>query len=106
MNKPLIHRGHENNILVEKNVVVAKIVINIVLFLVCIIGFIGVSYGEFSFSYIVLLNNIALDKPKMIMPFIVYEFLLLLMWITCVVLVVLVMAVYLTTSVDITTTVR
>jgi len=74
---------------IEKNVVVAKIVINIVLFLVCIIGFIGVSY----------------DKPKMIMPFIVYEFLLLLLWITCVVLVVLVMAVYLTTSVDITTTV-
>merc|ERR1719411_592322 len=39
------------------------------------------------------------------MPFIVYEFLLLLLWITCVVLEVLVMAVYLTTSVDITTTV-
>merc|ERR1719410_2040812 len=39
------------------------------------------------------------------MPFIVYEFMLLLLWITCVVLVVLVMAVYLTTSVDITTTV-
>ena len=58
MNKPLIHRGHENNILVEKNVVVAKIVINIVLFLVCIIGFIGVSYGEFNFSHIVLLTNL------------------------------------------------
>ena len=40
------------------------------------------------------------------MPFIVYEFLCLLLWMACVVLVVLVMSVYLTTSVDITTTIR
>ena len=71
-------------ILVEKNMVVGKIVINCVLFIVCVIGFIGVSYG----------NNINphhgpwpsivwlfVDKPKLILPFIVYEFLLLLLWV-------------------------
>lgn len=41
----------------------------------------------------------------MIMPFIVFEFMSILLWIALEVLVVLVMAVYLTTSVDITTTV-
>ena len=62
------------------------------------------------------------DKPKLILPFIVYEFLLLLLWVAvevrtinngyinhsliAKVMVVLVLAVYLTTSVDITTTVR
>ena len=39
------------------------------------------------------------------MPFIIFEFLSLVLWIVVEVLVVLVMAVYLTTSVDITTTV-
>lgn len=73
----------------EKNMVVGKIVINCVLFIVCVIGFIGVSY----------------DKPKLILPFIVYEFMLLLLWVAVEVMVVLVLAVYLTTSVDITTTV-
>ena len=41
----------------------------------------------------------------MMMPFIIFEFLSLVLWIVVEVLVVLVMAVYLTTSVDITTTV-
>jgi len=73
----------------EKNVVVGKIVINAVLFILCVIGFAGVSY----------------DKPKLILPFIVFEFMLLLLWVAVVVMVVLVLAVYLTVSVDITTTV-
>lgn len=42
----------------------------------------------------------------MMMPFIIFEFLCIALWIALEVLTVLVMAVYLTTSVDITTTVR
>ena len=42
----------------------------------------------------------------MMMPFIIFEFLTIALWIALEVLTVLVMAVYLTTSVDITTTVR
>ena len=34
------------NILVEETVVITKIVINIVAFLVCLVAFIGVSYGR------------------------------------------------------------
>ena len=45
------------------------------------------------------------DKPKIILPFIIFEFLNILLWISLVVLTVLVLGVYLTTSVDITTTV-
>jgi len=74
---------------IEYSTVIAKIVINVVMFLTATIGFFAVSY----------------DKPKLMMPFIVYEFLCLLLWMACVVLVVLVMSVYLTTSVDITTTI-
>ena len=46
------------------------------------------------------------DKKGMMMPFIIFEFLCIALWIALEVLTVLVMAVYLTTSVDITTTVR
>ena len=45
------------------------------------------------------------DKKGMMMPFIIFEFLSIALWIALEVLTVLVMAVYLTTSVDITTTV-
>lgn len=45
------------------------------------------------------------DKPKIILPFIIFEFLNILLWISLVVLTVLVLGVYLTTTVDITTTV-
>ena len=45
------------------------------------------------------------DKPKIILPFIIFEFLNILLWISLVALTVLVLGVYLTTSVDITTTV-
>ena len=91
-------------ILVEKNMVVGKIVINCVLFILCVIGFIGVSYGN-SIKLKPESLTFFIDKPKMILPFIIYEFLLLLLWVAVEVMVVLVLAVYLTTSVDITTTV-
>ena len=45
------------------------------------------------------------DKPKIILPFIILEFLNILLWISLLVLTVLVLGVYLTTTVDITTTV-
>ena len=46
------------------------------------------------------------DKKGMMMPFIIFEFMSIALWIALEVLTVLVMAVYLTTSVDITTTVQ
>lgn len=73
----------------EENVMISKIVIAIFALITGVIGFIGVSY----------------DNKCMMMPFIIFEFLSLVLWIVVEVLVVLVMAVYLTTSVDITTTV-
>ena len=95
------------NITVEETVVITKIVINIVAFLVCLVAFIGVSYGGSLTMVICHFENIPLaDKKGMMMPFIIFEFLSIALWIALEVLTVLVMAVYLTTSVDITTTVR
>ena len=86
---------------------ITKIVINIVAFLTSLVAFIGVSYGEI-FLLINILINVSLlsDKKGMMMPFIIFEFLSIALWIALEVLTVLVMAVYLTTSVDITTTVH
>ena len=53
-----------------------------------------------------LINFTSPDKKGMMMPFIIFEFLSIALWIALEVLTVLVMAVYLTTSVDITTTVQ
>jgi len=78
---------NEDNI--ERDTIIAKICINVIMLLTAFIGFIGVSY----------------DKPKIILPFIILEFLNILLWISLLVLTVLVLGVYLTTSVDITTTV-
>ena len=69
------------------------------------IGFIGVSYGEERTLDLRSDLYSAPDKPKIILPFIIFEFLNILLWISLVALTVLVLGVYLTTSVDITTTV-
>merc|ERR1711990_709499 len=74
---------------IERDTIIGKICISVVMLVTSFIGFIGVSY----------------DKPKIILPFIIFEFLNILLWISLVVLTVLVLGVYLTTTVDITTTV-
>jgi len=73
----------------ERDTLIAKICISVIMLVTSFVGFIGVSY----------------DKPKIILPFIIFEFLNILLWISLVVLTVLVLGVYLTTTVDITTTV-
>jgi len=78
---------NEDNI--ERDSIIAKICLNVIMVITTFIGFVGVSY----------------DKPKVMLPFIIFEFLNILLWISLVVLTVLVLGVYLTTSVDITTTI-
>jgi len=73
----------------EKDICVAKIVVNVFLVIFAVIALYGTTGG----------------KAFFMLPFIVYEFLCLLLFITVVVLVVLVLGVYSPGGVDVTTTV-
>jgi len=73
----------------EKSMCIAKICINLALLIFAILALYGTTGG----------------KPFFILPFIVFEFLCLLLFITVIVLVVLVLGVYSPGGVDITTTV-
>ena len=91
---------------VERDTIIGKICIAVVMLVTSFIGFIGVSYGEQETLLVMRTSVIFVsDKPKIILPFIIFEFLNILLWISLVALTVLVLGVYLTTSVDITTTV-
>ena len=92
--------------IVEKDACIAKIVLNIFLLIFGVVALYGTTGG---LTYL-LLNPIhfllfCTGKAFFILPFIVYEFLSLLLFITVVVLVVLVLGVYSPGGVDVTTTV-
>jgi len=73
----------------EKDVCIAKIILNIFLLIFGVVALYGTTGG----------------KPFFLLPFIVFEFLCLLLFVTVVVLVVLVLGVYSPGGVDVTTTV-